>query len=389
MQNERVVNMGDKVLFVATVVKTHIRTFHIPYLKLFKDKGWETTVAARNDYENPQDCVIPFCDRYCDIPFERSPFKSGNFKAYKELKKIIDAEDYQIIHCHTPMGAVLTRIAARKARKKGCKVIYTAHGFHFYKGAPLVNWLLYYPMEWLLAHWTDVLITINQEDYTRAQKHLHAKRVVYVPGVGVTLNEKTYTDAERAEKRAELGIPEGAKIALTVGELNLGKNHETVIRAVAQEKQVYLLIAGRGVLQEYLSNLVKELGLSERVKLLGFRNDIGQLDGIADVFLFPSFREGLSVALMEAMAAGLPVVCSDIRGNNDLIQDRLGGFLVHPTDIAAWQEKIKYICQHPDEAARMGQINLQTIQSFELSRVVSKVEQIYQETLNEKGMLPS
>lgn len=388
MQNERVANMGDKVLFVATVVKTHIKAFHIPYLKLFKEKGWETAVAARNDYENPQDCVIPYCDRYCDVPFERSPFKVGNFKAYRELKKIIYDGDYKIIHCHTPMGAVLARIAARKVRKKGCKIIYTAHGFHFYKGAPLVNWLLYYPMEWLLAHWTDVLITINQEDYARAQKHLHAKRVVYVPGVGIALNSKTYTNEGFAEKRAELGIPEGAKIALTVGELIPRKNHETIIRAVAQEKQVYLLIAGRGVLQEYLENLVNELGLSDRVKLLGFRSDINQLNGVADLFVFPSFHEGLSVALMEAMAAGLPIVCSDIRGNKDLIQDNIGGLLVHPTDTATWQEKIKYICQHPSEAAEMGRVNLQIIQNFELSKVVSEMEQIYRETLNEKETSP-
>ena len=153
-----------KVLYVATVVKNHIMEFHIPYLKMLKEMGWETAVAARNDYENPSECVIPFCDIYYDIPFERNPFRLGNIKAYKELKMVIDEGNYDIIHCHTPVGALLTRLAAENARKRGTKVFYTAHGFHFYKGAPLINWLLFYPAERLLAHMTDVLITINKED---------------------------------------------------------------------------------------------------------------------------------------------------------------------------------------------------------------------------------
>ena len=159
-----------KVLFVATVVKTHIMEFHIPYLKMFQDMGWETAVAARNDYEDPADCKIPFCDTYYDIPFERLPWKAANIKAYRELKAIIDREHFDIIHCHTPVGAMIARLAARDARKRGTKVIYTAHGFHFFKGAPVKNWLMFYPVEWLLAPLTDVLVTINKEDYAFAKK---------------------------------------------------------------------------------------------------------------------------------------------------------------------------------------------------------------------------
>lgn len=166
-----------KILFVATVVKTHIMQFHIPYLKMLQQMGWETAVAARNDYENPEDCRIPHCDHYEDIPFERMPWKLGNIRAYRMLKELIRRENYDVIHCHTPVGAMIARLAAADARKKGTKVVYTAHGFHFFNGAPRINWLLFYPAEWLLAPLTDVLITINQEDYLRAKKKLRAKKL--------------------------------------------------------------------------------------------------------------------------------------------------------------------------------------------------------------------
>ena len=205
-----------KVLFVATVVKTHMMQFHIPYLKMFQEMGWETAVASRNDYENPEDCKIPYCDTYYDIPFERLPWKPRNIHSYRMLKKIIDEGNYDIIHCHTPVGALIARLAALSARKKGTKVIYTAHGFHFFTGAPLQNWLMFYPVEWLLAPVTDVLITINREDYARAQKRLHAKRIEYVPGVGINTAKFRDLTVNRQEKRRSLGYGEEDFLVLTV-----------------------------------------------------------------------------------------------------------------------------------------------------------------------------
>ena len=241
-----------KVLFVATVVKTHIMEFHIPYLKMFQDMGWETAVAARNDYEDPADCHIPHCDRYYDIAFERLPWKKANIKAYRELKAIIDREHFDIIHCHTPMGAMIARLAARNARKRGTKVIYTAHGFHFFKGAPLMNWLMFYPAEWLLAPLTDVLVTINKEDYAFAKKKIRAKRIEYVPGVGVDTAKFHVGTVDRAEKRRELGLTEQDFLILTVAEMTKNKNQSTVLKALALLKNepgyesMHYLICGRG-----------------------------------------------------------------------------------------------------------------------------------------------
>ena len=363
-----------KILYVATVVKTHIMTFHIPFLKMLKEMGYETAVAARNDYENPADCVIPYCDNYYDIPFERSPLKLLNIKAYKALKKLINEGNYDIIHCHTPVGAMLTRLAASGACKRGTKVIYTAHGFHFFKGAPLKNWLLYYPVEKLCSYLTDVLITINKEDYALAQQKMKAKKVVYIPGVGIDLEKFRKTTINKQAKRAELGIPEKTFLLLSVGELNRNKNHETVIRAIAEMPNVHYMIAGQGPLQDHLQALILNMELSERVHLLGFRTDIPELCKAADAFVFPSFREGLSVSLMEAMACGLPVACSRIRGNTDLI-DEDGGILFDPHSVEDCRNAIETLVQQ--DLHKLSEYNLERIHAFRIEQIIEATKKLY------------
>lgn len=378
-----------KVLFVATVVKTHIMEFHVPYLQMFKDEGWETAVAARNDYENPEDCVIPYCDCYYDIPFGRNPLKLSNLRAYRELKKVIDEGDYDIIHCHTPVGGMLGRFAARHARRRGTKVIYTAHGFHFFKGAPLLNWLVYYPAERWMAHYTDDLITINKEDYNRAQD-FKAKRVHYVPGVGIDLDKfAPPTDVaerqrEKDEKRRELMLKPDDFVVLSVGELIKRKNHEVVIQAIAQIKReseetynrLQYLICGRGVLEQELKQLAKELEVEEHVHFLGYRSDICQICHASDLFVFMSFQEGLPVALMEAMACGLPVVCSAIRGNEDLVSDGENGILSENTP--------EEVARHIDAFVRGNAVmndnvitRLDKMQTYDLISVKEQMHRIY------------
>lgn len=330
-----------KVLFVATVVKTHIMEFHIPYLKMFKEMGWETAVAARNDYENPADCVIPYCDTYYNVPFERNPLKPGNLRAYKELKRVIDEGEYDIIHCHTPVGAMLTRLAAKQARKQGTKVFYTAHGFHFYKGAPAINWILYYPVEKWLSRYTDVLITINKEDYERA-KTFNAGKVCYAPGVGIDLKKFQTNPIIRNEKRRwlchEYDIPSSATVLLSVGEVNKNKNHRVVIEALGQlkRKDIYYVICGRGPLLDEYKELSRQYKIEEQVILTGYRTDVADFYKAADVFVFPSIREGLPVAVMEAMASGLPVITTRIRGSSDLVTEGENGLLVQPKDVAGF-----------------------------------------------------
>lgn len=375
-----------KILYAATVVKTHIMQFHIPYLKMLKDMGWETAVAAKNDYENPADCVIPGCDTYYDIPFDRLPWRAANIRAYRRLKAVLEENSYAIVHCHTPVGAMVTRLAAAPARKRGTKVVYTAHGFHFFKGAPLLNWLLYYPAEWLLGPLTDVLVTINQEDYRFAKKHIHAKQVVYIPGVGID-TEKFLPDARiRMEKRRELGIGEADFVILTVAEMTKNKNHATVLCALAELKdtpefsKLRYLICGRGAERENLERLTRELGLCDHVRFLGYRQDAPDLYRASDLFAFMSFREGLPVALMEAMSSGLPVVCARIRGNTDLVEDGVSG-VFSENNPRAVARTLLTLWRDPALRQRLGSAAAQAMSRYDARTIHGEMKQIYLELM--------
>lgn len=370
-----------KVLFVATVVKTHIMEFHVPYLEMFKEMGWETAVASRNDYENPVDCVIPHCDKYYNIPFERSPLKLKNITAYKQLKRIIDEQAYDIIHCHTPVGAMIARLAAIGARKKGTKVIYTAHGFHFFKGAPLMNWLIYYPVEWALAHITDVLITINKEDYARAQK-FKAKKVCYVPGVGIDFERLNNVRPNAREAlRNELGIPQGATVVLSVGEVNENKNHRTVIKAIAQidRKDIWYVICGRGPLMEEHKRLADELGIGNRVILTGYRTDVAEFYRIADVFAFPSFREGLGLAALEAMAVGLPIITSNVQGINDYSENGMTGYKCNPQNVEEFAMGIQKMLENSERCKQYALYNKNVAMMYDYMSIREKIRLIYEQ----------
>lgn len=360
-----------KILYVTTVGIT--MGFFKDFIKELVDEGHQVDIATNEtEYKVPDFYRDLNCKIYA-IDCTRSPFHKGNLKAIKQIKQLVINNQYDIVHCHTPIAAMCTRIACHKLRKKGTKVFYTAHGFHFYKGAPLKNWLLYYPVEKICAHFTDVLITINQEDYALAKRKMKAKRVEYVPGVGIDLEKFSNIIVDKVAKRKELGIPEDALMLFSVGELNENKNHETVIRAIA-DMDVYYMIAGKGDLYEYLQSMIEELGMTERVKLLGFRNDIKELCEISDIFIFSSFREGLSLSLMEAMACGKPIVCSRIRGNTDLI-DKNGGALFDPHSVEECQEAIQIVIMSNRE--KMVVYNQEKVKLFSDEKVLQNIKNIY------------
>ena len=333
-----------KALIIASVYG-FIHHFERNDIKILQKLGYKVIIASNFDnYKNELDNLNI---NLIHIPFQRSPFSLKNITAYKELNKFLKKEKVDLIHCHTPIGGVIGRIVGYKNKVK-C-IIYTAHGFHFFKGAPLINWLLFYPIEKYLSKYTDILITINQEDYKRAQT-FYAKKVEYISGVGLDTEKIRNTVVDKNKKREELGLTENNIVLLSVGELSKRKNHIIPIKALAQikdNKNIFYLIAGVGSLKNYLKEECKKLEIENQVKFLGYRKDIYELCRISDIFVFPSLQEGLPVALMEALCCDLPIICSDIRGNNDLIEDGKNGFLVK-NNIDEYAKKINFLIKNKE-----------------------------------------
>ena len=380
-----------KRALVLASVASMIDQFNMPNIKLLKDMGYEVDVAA--NFLQGSTCseekiaylkaaLANMNVRCFQIDFSRNVLNiSQNLRAYRQTKKIINKNNYDLIHSHSPIGGFLSRIAARASRKQGTKVIYTAHGFHFYEGAPLKNWLIFYPIEKICSRWTDVLVTITHEDYQLAKQNMSAKEVMYIPGVGINTSEFSpkYMDMEiNLRKREELGIPKDDIVMLSVGELNKNKNHELLLRAMAQvgSHDIHYVIAGRGALADYLLHLANELGVSKQLHLLGFRSDVRELYKMADFFAHPSFREGLSVAVMEAMANGLPVICSEIRGNTDLIEDKKGGYLFKPNDLKTAKDALDKML-NCIERGKVGEFNLKKAEILDLEYVLRTMKTIY------------
>lgn len=328
-----------KILYLTTIGPTMV--FFKSFIKGLLEEGHIVDIACGDTEHVPQ----IYCDMGCRIyalSCSRSPLKKGNLKAISQIENLVRKERYDIVHCHTPIVSSCARLACRTLRKEGTYVLYTAHGFHFYDGAPMINWLIYYPIEKICAHWTDLLLTMNKEDYERAKSHMKAKKVQYVPGVGIDVNHFAKTEIEREKKREEASIPKEAFVLLSVGELNVNKNHQIVIKALhdIQEKQnIHYVIAGEGDQKEVLEELAKALGVN--LHLLGYRSDVNELMKMSDVYILPSFREGLNVSIMEALSSGLPVICSKIRGNIDMVQDGENGFWMDPVDVSTVKECIE------------------------------------------------
>lgn len=362
-----------KILYITTIGCT--MGFFQSFIRQLLDEGNTVDIATNEKSSNVPKCYKEWGSIVYQIDTSRSPLNKGNIKAVKQIKQLVEREKYDIVHCHTPIAAMCTRLACFKARKNGTKVFYTAHGFHFYKGAPLKNWLVYYPVEKVCAHFTDMLITINKEDYDLAKRKMKAKRVEYVPGVGIDLTKFGQAIIDKATKRRELGLQDDAMVLLSVGELNENKNHEMIIRAI-KDLDVYYIVAGIGSLQKHLQSVTDELGLAERVKLLGFCTDVVELYKTADAYVLPSVREGLNVSVMEAMASGLPIVCSRIRGNTDLV-DESGGFLFEPKDIIQCKEAVKSVmcC----DRAQLGKHNIEMSKRLSVEKINAQMKSFYEE----------
>lgn len=371
-----------KVLLVATV-QSHIAQFHKPTIRALKEKGITVDVAAHNNLHLKKNLTLTEPDHIFEVSFQRSPFSLKNIKAYRQLKKLILKEKYDVVHCNTPVGGVLTRLACRKLRKTGLKVIYEAHGFHFFEGGSRLNWILWYPIEKLLSRFTDALVLINKMDYKLAKSKFKANATYRIPGVGVNLSQ--FKSEGITDFRSDFSIPGEADVILSVGELNSNKNHRTGIKAlsVLENKEIHYCIAGNGPLLNELVDFSKECGVADRVHFLGYRRDLPAIFRESKLFLLPSYREGLGMAAIEAMSCGLPLVSSNRHGINDYSIDGVTGFKCDPADYETMAKHISRILSDEELRNKLSQNCQEIAGQFSLEESVAVMMKIYDETLGE------
>ena len=380
-----------KALVIASMASM-LDNFNRSNISILDNMGYDITLAASFGSEDSNSGernrsfhneMISCGYSVKDIGFSRSLGNIlGQLRSIFQVNKLLK-EGFDLVHCHSPICSVITRLLYSKYRKKGGKIIYTAHGFHFYKGAPLKNWLIYFPVEWLCSFFTDVLITINKEDYHFAKRHMHAKKVVYVPGVGVDTTKFKRQGIDTAEKRRTIDITDDDIMLLSVGELSDRKNHQIVIKALGYMKErgydihnIKYVICGIGDNKDMLENMAEEYGAD--VRLLGYRSDIAELCECADIYVFPSLQEGLPVALMEAMSMGLPCIASKIRGNTDLIRDGVNGYLCRPNDTKGFAIKIRKLCFNKEIRSKFSTTNLEKIQDYNTVKINYMMKRIYE-----------
>lgn len=374
--------MFKRVLLTATV-QSHICQFHRPLVQLLHDYGYEVHVAARNNLNEKNGLKLDFADKTFDVPFSRSPLDPKNLKAYHMLKRIIDCGEYEVIHCNTPMGGIVTRLASVHTRRKGTKVFYTAHGFHFYKGAPLQNWLIYYPIEKAFALITDKLITITREDYERAKRRFKTD-VYHIHGVGV--DEKRYhpaaNDDEKRSIRKKLGLPENDILILNIGELLPNKNQSMAIHMMKILLKEYpdsmLIIAGNGPEKENLMKLVKDLKITDKVRFIGYCPYLEEYQRAVDYVVSCSKREGLPLNIVEAMLSGNPVVATNNRGHKELIKNEINGNLVDINDDKMMEIYLKELIKNSKKADLFRKYAKRRAAFYGLHAVTDELKKVYE-----------
>ena len=380
-------NMKRALIYAS--VASMIQQFNMDNIRLLIDSGYQVDVACNMkegstiSAEKVQAMEMQLqkmgC-RVCHIPIPRRiTALSGIIQSFTMTRKLLNSENYDLIHCHSPIGGMVCRLANRCSHSyKNTKMVYTAHGFHFYKGAPRKNWILFYPIERFCGRFTDTLITINKEDYALAKRKFHLKKngkIEYVPGIGIDLKYITAMPEIKDELRKDLHISKGDIILLSVGELNDNKNHVVVIEAMSHlSSNIHYVICGQGPNKDKLEVLAENLKLKRQLHLLGYCDNVPSIVKSCDLFVFPSKREGLSVALMEAMACGKAVACSKIRGNTDLIDEK-GGALFDPKDSESCVLAIKDLLNR--DLTEMGKYNRKKVEGFSREKVEDCMRKIY------------
>ena len=372
-----------KKILIVTSSYQFVRSFLIPHIEYWVRNGWIVDVASDDDGQS-----IPHVRRKIDIPVKRTPFHSSNITAIKQLSQHLDNEQYDIINCHTPIGAMIARLAAGKARRKGAKVVYMAHGYHFYKGAPWLNWMLYYTAEKLLAHKTDAIITINEEDCLNASRYFpEIPRQYYLTGIGYDESHVGVSNEEVQRRlRAQYNLCEEDFVCIYMARYARHKKQAFLIKALAEAKKhipnCKLMLLGEGEEMNTCRQLAQELNVADAVIFAGYQPHISGYMHIADVGVSASAMEGLPINIVEEMSIALPILASDIRGHNDLIVDGKNGLLYTLDDKADFVKKLVYLYEHPEERKQMGAMAQMNISKYSAESVVPQLADIFEKILS-------
>lgn len=373
--------MGKRILITSTDLM--MVQFLVPHVINLSENGFEVEVAC-SDVGGRMDEVREKLNNDVKavyvVRLVRSPASPTNLKGYQDMKRVINAGHYDMIWTNEPVMGVATRLAARKARKKGTKVIYMVHGFHFYKGAPKANWMFFYPVEKFASRFCDEIVTINQEDYHRAQEKMHAPSVKYIHGIGVDTS-RLHAVGLQCDIRKELGLKKDTFLMLSVGELLPRKNQQIVIKALGKLKDynIHYILCGKGAQLDELKALAKGNGIEDQVHFLGYRRDVLDIYGQVDLFVFPSLREGLGLAGLEAMYCGLPLVTSNTSGPRDYMKNGKTGFMYDPDDAVGFANGIHEMKENPMIRKKCGDYNREAVISFCLDRVKKEVIALFAE----------
>lgn len=365
-----------KILYITTVSRT-INAFLVPHIQMLRNQGHIVDCACSID-KPVDDSLIKDGVRVFDIPFSRNPLHPGNAKAFKKLVQIQKENNYDIVHVHTPVASVYGRLL--KANFKNLKTIYTVHGFHFLTGAPILNWVIYYPIERIMAKFTDTIITMNSEDFERAKK-FKIPNTYKVNGVGVDLDKYNLDNFDRDEIRKNLNLNVDDFLILMIAEVNKNKNHKQMIDAIEILKNkgidnIKVLCAGDGVIFDEVKQYIEDKNLQANIHMLGFRTDINELISACDIGILMSYREGLPRNIMEFMACKKPVIGTDIRGIRDLVQDGVNGYLVKVGDREGTANSIEKIYGDKKLLDDMSDNAYESIHIYSIDKVVSNIQEI-------------
>lgn len=369
-----------KILYTAST-DIHILNFHIPYIKWFKLQGYEVHVACNGNR------MIPGADNVYYLPFSRNPIHKDNLTAYHQLKQMIKEHEYQLIHCHTPTCGVVTRLAAVGARRRGTKVLYTVHGFHFYKGSNFLSWMVFYPIECLLSSISDGVITMNNEDFKSLKNwKFRTKGKFCIDGIGVNPDRLEHVYSNRETMRKELGFASDDIVFFYIAEFILRKNHSFIFnslkRIMEKNSSVKFMFAGGFSTEKIkMESIVEKNGYVDRVKFLGYQTQIGKYISVADVGLSSSKAEGLPIGISEMMFKGFPVIASEIRGHKELINHGKNGYLFSLNDPKLFEKYVLKLANDETLRIEMGENAQQVIQKFMIDSTLVQMSKIYQQFL--------